>query len=115
MREQPHKQNSMIAGFHLESDLLEREESIIKEVSEFTAFQCQRRLGYSSWWGSERIGAFHYLGHYQGNQAVLKIQSVRPNTSEACMLELFASQNQSSQIRTPVVYRGPALEQQQEI
>lgn len=86
------------------SDLHLRMEAVLADAAEATGFVPERLLSKSSWWGSEQIGAFHYAGTHEGRQAVLKVQGVKPVTSEIYMLVEFAKQNKSTFIRPPLVY-----------
>jgi len=99
-----HKQNEIFLKFLEGSDLLEREEEILREVSKEIDFTPQKLLKRSSWWTSREIGAFHYLGNYKGKQAVLKIQGIKPETSEIYMIESFAKVNKSKILRPPHLY-----------
>lgn len=86
------------------SDLGERIEEIVNDVAEKTGFRPINLLGKSAWWGSTEIGAFHYLGSFEGNEAMLKVQGVKPETSEIFMIQSFAEQNKSLVIRPPHLY-----------
>jgi len=62
------------------------------------------RLSQSRWWGSEEIGAFTYKGEFRGLPALLKVQGVKPETSEAFMIESFERANRSQLVRPPRLY-----------
>ncbi len=98
------EQNEISHTFLEGSDLGEREQEILEDVEQRTGFLPEKLLSRSSWWTSTEIGAFHYLGQYDGNKAVLKIQGVRPLISEVDMINSFAKTNRSSIIRPPYLY-----------
>lgn len=99
-----HKQNQISDTYFQETDLAEREGVIVAEVEQRTGFVAGKLLGRSSFWGSEKIGAFHYAGTFQGKDAVLKVQGIKPTTSEIVMLQSFAQSNTSRIIRPPHLY-----------
>ncbi len=98
------KQNEISLKFLEGSDLLEREQDVLKDASQRTGFIPTKLLQRSSWWTSKEIGAFHYLGNYKGKEAVLKIQGIKPETSEIYMIESFARTNKSKILRPPHLY-----------
>ncbi|MFV1917253.1 MAG: hypothetical protein ACC618_02120 [Patescibacteria group bacterium] len=102
--EKKRKQNIIARKVLEESDLAEREKQVVAEISKETGFTPSNLLGRSAWWGSKHIGAFHYLGKFEGMEAVLKVQGVRPETSEIFMISSFAKQNRSKIIRPPQLY-----------
>lgn len=98
-------QNLISENVFKESDLAEREREVVGEISQETGFRPLKLLGRSSWWGSKHIGAFHYSGEFEGKPATLKVQGVKPTTSEIYMIESFAAQNKSKVIRPPLLYK----------
>ena len=60
------QENEISHLFHLGSDLAEREQDILQEVSEQLGFQPEQLLLRSAWWASKEIGAFHYKGKFEG-------------------------------------------------
>lgn len=99
-----HKQNQISDTYFQETDLAQREEAIVAEIEQQTGFVRGKLLGRSSFWGSEKIGAFHYAGMFEGKDVVLKVQGIKPATSEIYMLQSFAQHNASSIIRPPQLY-----------
>ena len=102
--EKKKKQNIMARKVLEKSDLAEREKQVVEELSRKTGFTPSKLLGRSAWWGSKHIGAFHYLGKFEEKEAVLKVQGVKPETSEIHMINSFAEQNKSKIIRPPRLY-----------
>lgn len=99
------KEQNEISHRYLEgSDLGEREQEVLKDASARTGFVATELIGRSAWWGSSEIGAFHYAGTFDGKEAVLKIQGVKPSVSEIYMIESFAATNRSEVIRPPHLY-----------
>lgn len=98
------KQNEISLAFLDGSDLLEREQDVLKDACQKTGFAQTKLVQRSSWWTSKEIGAFHYLGNYKGKKAVLKVQGVKPETSEIYMLENFEKTNRSKILRPPHLY-----------
>ncbi len=93
-------ENLLEASFRDISDLRERETQLLKDIEESLGFHPTELLSRSQWWGSEVIGAFMYAGIYNGQDAVVKVQGMKPQTSEITMLEGFAA-NQSAVVRPP--------------
>ena len=97
-------QNKISHLFLAGSDLAKREEEILRDVSNITGFIPEKLMDKSTWWTSKEIGAFRYEGQFKGKKAVLKIQGVKPATSEIYMIDSFAKANKSNIIRPPVLY-----------
>lgn len=98
------KDNDVSAGYFRSSNLEKRIDKIVRRIASQSSFKPEKLLGKSSWWGSKTIGAFHYRGTYEGVPCVLKVQGVKPETSEVFMIESFERQNRSSIIRPPKIY-----------
>lgn len=99
------KQNEVSKGTSSGVNLKERIPEIIDEVSKKSGFVPNKLISTSSWWNkSTGVGAFHLNGKYKGNSAVLKIQGVKPATSEVFMIESFKNQNESEIVRPPKIY-----------
>ena len=98
------KQNYIAESFLQGSDLDKRFDQIILEISNETGFNPSGIISTSNWWGSKTFGAFHCWGKFQNKRAVLKVQGVKPETSEVEMIESFEAQNQSRIIRPPKLY-----------
>lgn len=97
-------QNKISHLFLRGSDLAEREKEILKSASKRLDFVPDQLLDRSNWWTSKEIGAFRYIGQFEGKKAVLKIQGVRPATSEVYMIQAFSKTNKSKILRTPLLY-----------
>jgi len=108
------KQNFVSEFYFANSDLEKHLEKILDQITSQTGFEPTKLLQKSSWWNSKQIGAIHYGGIYQNQPAVLKIQGVKPATSEVAMIEAFAQQNQSHIIRPPKIYFSLAWNDQLE-
>src|SRR3989344_4771081 len=104
MKKRKMVQNKISHLFLKGSDLAEREKEILADVSKRTGFAPKKLMDRSSWWTSEEIGAFRYVGEYRGKKAVLKIQGVKPNTSEIYMIKSFQKANKSKILRPPHLY-----------
>ncbi|WKZ25443.1 MAG: hypothetical protein QY322_03595 [bacterium] len=99
------KQNEVWKGIFSGVDLKKRIPQIVDEVSKKSGFAPDKLLSTSSWWSkSTGVGAFHIKGTFRNNLAILKIQGVKPTTSEVFMVEEFAKQNKSKVVRPPKVY-----------
>jgi len=98
------KQNEISQQFLEGSDLQEREDVVLKDASKILNFIPRGLLKRSSWWSSKQIGAFHVLGTYQGKNAVLKIQGIKPTISEIYMIQSFQKNNLSKLVRPPYLY-----------
>jgi hypothetical protein len=97
-------QNDMSAKYFEQPDLQNRIEPILKTIEKNTDFKVSKLLQKSAWWTSSSIGAMHYLGKFKGQPAVLKIQGVKPDTSEITNIKAFGAQSQSQLIRPPKIY-----------
>lgn len=101
----PRSQNEMASGVFSGADLTARIEEITKTVSKKTGFVPKKLISKSVWWDkSVGVGAFHYSGIFAGKAAVLKVQGVKPKTSELEMINAFTAQNKSLIIRAPRIY-----------
>lgn len=99
------KMQNKISHLFLEgSDLADREKEVLEDASKRTGFIPEKLMDRSSWWTSKAIGAFRYAGIYKGKKAVLKIQGVKPNTSEIYMINAFQKVNKSKILRHPYLY-----------
>lgn len=98
------RQNKISHLFLDGSDLLDREKEVLEDVSKRIGFIPKKIIDRSSWWGSKEIGAFRYEGEFEGKKAVLKIQGVRPATSEVYMISSFSKANKSKILRPPLLY-----------
>lgn len=99
------KQNEVWKGVESGVDLNPKIPQIIDEVSKKTGFAPTEVLSKSSWWTeSTGVGAFHLSGTFDGRPAVLKVQGVKPETSEVEMINAFAKQNKSKVVRPPLIY-----------
>jgi len=97
-------QNYIAEGFLQGLDLDKRFDQIISEISDEIGFIPSGMISTSNWWGSKIFGAFHCWGKFQNKRAVLKVQGVKPETSEIEMIGLFNAQNKSQLIRPPKLY-----------
>src|SRR3989344_5981790 len=105
MNDSPKKQNEVWSGLNSGADLKERIPQIVDEISKKCAFVPDKILSTSSWWNqSTGVGAFHFSGKFNGKSSALKVQGVKPATSEVYMINSFAKQNKSKIIRPPNVY-----------
>lgn len=78
-----------------------REVEILDDIISKTGFSSREVIWRSSYWNTKQVGAVLYKGEYEGQPAVLKIQGVKPETSEIYMIEQFTAQNRSKIIRPP--------------
>lgn len=90
-------------------DLSHRWRQILEELASQTGFVPEWKLLHESdWWKSKKIGSVHCAGKIRRDgketPAVLKIQGVKPKTSEALIIEAFEKQNRSKIIRPPKIY-----------
>lgn len=105
MNNSPKKQNEVWSGLNSGVDLKTRIPQIVDEISKKCAFVPDQILSTSSWWNqSAGVGAFHFSGKFEDKPAALKVQGVKPATSEVYMINSFAGQNKSKIIRPPYVY-----------
>lgn len=90
--------------FESSRDLNGRLETILIEINEKLKFQPEKILWKSDYFGSGKLGAINYLGKFNGQKAVLKIQGAKPEISEVWMINQFTKQNRSQIIRAPKIY-----------
>lgn len=86
------------------SDFSIREQTALKSACSKTGFIPSDVISKSSWWGSREIGASHYVGQFRGKKAVLKLQGVKPQASEAELIARFERANKSKTLRPPYLY-----------
>lgn len=98
------KQNEISLTYLNGSDLQDREAEVLKNASNKLGVVPIKILSRSSWWTSKQIGAFNYLVEFEGKKAVLKIQGIKPETSEIYMIQSFKKTNKSKIIRPPHLY-----------
>ncbi len=98
------KQNRISHLFLNGSDLQNREKEVLEGASGRLNFIPKRLLDRSHWWSSKEIGSFRYEGEFKGKKAVLKIQGVKPMTSEIYMIQAFSKANKSKILRPPLLY-----------
>lgn len=97
-------QNKISHLFLSGSDLQDREKEVLEDVSRRLGFIPTKLIDRSHWWSSKEIGAFRYEGEFGGKKAVLKIQGVKPATSEIYMIQSFSKSNKSKILRPPLLY-----------
>jgi hypothetical protein len=99
-------QNELSESYKLGVDIRPREAELVGVARDDLGFEPKENglLGYSTWWNSERAGAFRYAGTYAGKAAILKVQGVEPNVSEITALEAFKAANRSGLVRPPELY-----------
>ena len=89
--------------------LAKNERKIIREVSKRTGFAPKKELFRGKiiyTYGHRPVtGSILLLGRYNGNEAVLKLQGLRLESSEVDMIRRFESQNRSRVIRAPKIYK----------
>lgn len=97
------RQNELGASFKLGVDFRGREDEILQFAKTHLDFvpNPDGFLGYSTWWGSDRAGAFRWKGIYKDRAALLKAQGVKPSTSEITALQGFQRANHSDLVRPP--------------
>jgi len=98
------KQNFISELYFKKSDLIKRVDKILGVIKQETDFLPEKIIQKSSWWNSKHIGAIHYAGFWKNKPAILKIQGVKPKTSEVEMINSFQQQNKSLIIRSPEIY-----------
>lgn len=97
-----HKGNNISHKFFEAGDFNEKE--ILESAASKLDFKPAKLIDRSAWWGSSKIGAFRYSGVFHGKKAVVKVQLVKPETSEVYMIESFQKNNKSRVLRPPKVY-----------
>lgn len=97
-------QNKISYLFLNGSDLQDREKEVLKDACKRLDFIPKKLLDRSHWWTSKEIGAFRYEGEFEGKKAVLKVQGVKPATSEIYMIQSFSERNKSKILRPPLLY-----------
>ncbi len=100
------RQNELSETYKLGVDIRERETELVGVARDELGFTPKSNglLGYSTWWNSQRAGAFRYAGHYEGRAAILKVQGVKPDVSEITALEGFKNSNHSQLVRPPELF-----------
>jgi len=89
-------------------DMSSRESEVLRDIIARTNFLPKGVLWRSDYYGTGKLGAIHYLGKFKDKKAVLKIQGVKPETSEIEMIRAFSGQNESLVIRAPRLFESLA-------
>ncbi len=101
-------EQNYIAGNALKgSDLADREEEIVREIAASSGFVVDKLISRSGWWDhSGPIGAFHYSGTFEGKPAIMKVQGIKPSSSEAYHIERFQQNAHAASVplRPPHLY-----------
>lgn len=101
-----HKAIDLNSALENNSDMTGSELKILDEICKI-GFTPIRNIWRSTYWG-KNLGASHWLGRYNNDDVVAKIQGVKPNISEADIINKFELQNKSKIIRAPkVLYHIP--------
>lgn len=100
-------QNDITAMRELGIDLSTRWRGLLPNVLQETNFRPDwERVRQSQWWRTGKIGAVSIHGTFEGKKpAILKLQGVKPKTSEVDQIHQFDAQNKSKIIRSPRVYK----------
>ncbi len=98
------RQNEFAEGYSQNIDLRNREDEIISQVQRDMAFEPEEVVGRSTWWGSERVGAFQCAGTFEGKPVILKIQGVEPSASEIDAIEAVNAAANNTAMRSPALY-----------
>lgn len=102
-------QNDISASYSSPLDLRKRSSEVLADAVSRLSFTPEKLLSESGWWNPNGpLGAIHYFGTFEGKDAVLKIQGVKPSVSEADMIQSFARNNSSALIRPPHLYAALA-------
>lgn len=86
------------------ADMSLRQDQILNNIVKKAGFIPEKIIWKSSYWGTNQIGAVHYLGTFKNQKSVLKIQGVKPEISEIYMIEQFRKQNRSKILRPPKLF-----------
>jgi hypothetical protein len=99
-------QNELSESYKLGIDIRPRENELVSIAHDELGFEpdADGLLGYSTWWNSERAGAFRYAGSFENKPSILKVQGVKPNISEITAIEGFKAANKSNLVRPPELY-----------
>jgi len=98
------QQNDVTEMRNLGDDLNPRWKGILTSIVEENGFSPDwQEVRKSQWWKTGKIGAVSINGKFENQDAVLKIQGTKPNTSEADSIKSFEEQNESKVIRAPKV------------
>lgn len=98
------RQNEFTEGFSQNVDLRGREYEIVNQVHHDVNFQPGEIISRSTWWGSERVGAFQCAGTFEGKPAILKVQGAKPSASEIDAVEAVNAAASHAAMRAPYLY-----------
>ncbi|MCL5099621.1 MAG: hypothetical protein M1158_00665 [Candidatus Marsarchaeota archaeon] len=91
--------NALIGGEKRVLDEVIRKTGFVPEKEIFRGEQIYAK-------GKPLLGSVHYSGTYEGKPAVLKLQGLKVEVSEALMARNFERQNRSKIIHAPKIYRN---------
>lgn len=90
--------------FFDQKDFSQRADQALAAVTQKTGFQVEKEIARGTIYSRTKVGSILYSGTYQGSPAVLKLQSLQPETDEATLIEQFAAQNTSQLVRGPKIF-----------
>ncbi|KKT92707.1 MAG: hypothetical protein UW95_C0030G0022 [Parcubacteria group bacterium GW2011_GWC1_45_14] len=94
-------QNQILDQADSAPDLSSQEKTILARFSRLWGFQPQKLIWKSTYHDQKKLPAFSYLGLYQGQKTVLKIQGPAMNIDEDILINRFNQYNQSQIFRLP--------------
>jgi hypothetical protein len=98
------RQNEFTEGFSQNIDLRGREGEIVAQVQGDMNFEPEEIISRSTWWGSERVGAFQCVGTFEGKPAIAKVQGAKPSASEIDAVEAVNAAASGAAMRAPFLY-----------
>ncbi len=98
------RQNEFTEGFSQNIDLRGREDEIIAQVHDDMHFTPGEIISRSTWWGSERVGAFQCAGTFEGKPSIVKVQGAEPSASEIDAVEAVNAAASDAAMRAPSLY-----------
>lgn len=96
--------NWITEKYFSQEDFSQRADDILPQVTKETGFIIQQELFRGTIYDEKKVGSMVYAGKWQGKQAVLKLQGLKPDIDEFEMITNFMEQNKSMRIRVPKTY-----------
>jgi hypothetical protein len=94
----------MKVDFRQKQYLIDKPEQILKKVCELSRFEPAKLIYKGEVRRADWIGSLVYEGDFQGRDAILKIQGLKPEKEEPQIMARFMAQNKSSIIRAAKIY-----------
>lgn len=96
--------NKITAKYFDQNDFAQREQEVLAKVTQETGFAVKNEIFRGVIYDRKKVGSLIYRGIWEGKNAVLKLQGLKPEVDEGEIVKNFTVQNQSKIVRVPELY-----------